>query len=150
MVKQEKPGRKGVENTALSNDHREHDAFPGHVVRSLVILEAERLQKGIAGEPAIEEERGDAELAAPAIKGIEGSDAGDQPRPDETTDDVDPEAGQDRVEQIDPGRITQFTERLDRVIRPERDAAGEMPYVSKMKEVAEVIRRLFFTSLPSK
>ena len=50
---------------------------------------------------------------------------------------------QQRIEEIDPGRITQLTENVDRIVGPKSDAIGEIFHVGDVKrEIAEIVRRL--------
>ena len=57
--------------------------------------------------------------------------------------------GKQRVEQIDAGRISEFTEGEDRAVWPERDAGGEVLDERQMqRQIAKIIRRLNFQFTP--
>src|ERR1700731_951621 len=53
MVQQKKPGRNGIEQTALRHEHRERNRFPRHI--SLIVLQGVGLEKEKAGETSVEE-----------------------------------------------------------------------------------------------
>ncbi len=54
-----------------------------------------------------------------------------------------------RIEQIDPGGITERAEDVDRIVGPERDAIGEILDVGDVKrEIAQIVRRLNLEVVP--
>lgn len=94
-------------------------------------------------DAAIKQESGYSERAGPAIKRVTSGDSGKQSYPNETTDQVKMKEAQQRVKQIHAGRVAQMAENIDRIVRPERYAVGEISdkgYVQR--QVPEIIRAL--------
>jgi hypothetical protein len=103
------------------------------------------LHNGETRDPTVEQESADPEVSGPAIERVEGGSGRQQTGPDQAADQIDAEAAQDGVEDVGAGRIPQFAQNEDRVVRPKGSAAGELPDVGKVNgEVAEIVRRLHF------
>src|ERR1700748_1873802 len=63
LIKEKERSGKGIEYTALGNEHRKGDAFPRNVVCALVIEELKGLKDGVTPQAAVKEKRGNAECS---------------------------------------------------------------------------------------
>src|SRR5207244_944252 len=88
----------------------------------------------------------DRKTAAPAIERVERSYGREQTDPDQAPNQIDICLQQQRVEEIDPSRVTKMiADHVDRIGWPKPDAVGEKVDVSDVKtEIAQVHRRLNF------
>src|ERR1700730_6320736 len=100
-----------VEQTALCHEHRKWNTFPSDGLVSLII---EKLKKGgrvenlKSRDPAIEQKSGYAECSAPAIKCIKGRERGEQSGPNQTAGQIQMQATQQIIKQVDTRRISLF------------------------------------------
>ena len=135
--------RNRVEQSALGHEHGQRNTFPGDRSSLLVIEELERGQELETGETAVEQEAGYPKRAAPAEESIKSCERREQRDPDQTAHKIDMHTAEQRVKQIDAGRISQFAENIDRIVRPKRNAVGEVFDVSDVqREIAEIVGRL--------
>src|ERR1051325_2542860 len=105
MAKQEETSGKGIEHTALSNEHGYREAFPGDIVTGLIIVPFVFPEPLEAGHASIEKKTSDGERSTPAVEPITKGGRRSQPDHDKAADNAAIKAEKESVEKVNAGRV---------------------------------------------
>src|SRR5207237_4339753 len=104
------------------------------VVNVLIIDEFEIAQELKTSETAVKKEASNGKAAAPAIERVTRGHGGEQSDPNQAGNKIDIRLQQQRVEKIDPGRITKMVASgVNWIGWPKPDAVGEKVDVGEVK-----------------
>ena len=128
------------EQPALRDQQCERDALPRGL--GLEIAEVPLDENLESQHAAIAEESQQRERAAPAPERRAGEGRAGEPHPHQPAQHVHTDEREQRIQQVDADGIRELAAGEDRIVRPEWDAAREMPDVGQVqREVAEIVRR---------
>ena len=122
----------------MRGEEGEDDAFPSEGI--LEIGDRPRVKNFEAGEAAVRKETEKGDAASPSPERRAGEGGAKQTDPDEAAKDIHPKQYEQAVEEIDPDGIGERCAGVDRIIRPERNAAGQIPDISEMQgKIPEIV-----------